>query len=55
MFNNFIFTIIPKSITLRCRKEFAEEEIISNMNELIGESTNFFYRKTIYKVKKGDK
>lgn len=32
-----------------------KEEIISSMNELIGDSTNFFYKKTIYKVKKGDK
>lgn len=30
-----------------------KEEIVSSMNELIGESTNFFYKKTIYKVKKG--
>lgn len=35
--------------------ENEKEEIISNMNDLIGESTNFFYKKTIYKVKKGDK
>lgn len=35
--------------------ESEKEEIISSMNELIGESTNFFYKKTIYKVKKGDK
>jgi len=32
-----------------------KEEIISDMNNLIGESTNFFYKKTIYKVKRGDK
>lgn len=32
-----------------------KEEIISYMNNLIGESTNFFYKKTIYKVKRGDK
>lgn len=32
-----------------------KEKIISSMNELIGDSTNFFYKKTIYKVKKGDK
>jgi len=32
-----------------------KEEIINYMNALIGESTNFFYKKTIYKVKKGDK
>jgi len=39
-------------------KEISENEkgeIISSMNELIGDSTNFFYKKTIYKVKKGDK
>ena len=32
-----------------------QENIINEMNELIGDSTNFFYKKTIYKVKKGDK
>ena len=32
-----------------------KEEIINSMNNLVGDSTNFFYRKTIYKVKKGDK
>jgi len=32
-----------------------KDEIISEMNSLIGESTNFFYKKTIYKVKRGDK
>jgi len=32
-----------------------KENIISSVNELIGDSTNFFYKKTIYKVKKGDK
>lgn len=31
-----------------------KEEIINYMNELIGDNTNFFYKKTIYKVK-GDK
>lgn len=31
-----------------------KEEIIESMNNLIGNSTNFFYKKTIYKVKKGD-
>ena len=35
--------------------ENEKEEIISYMNNLIGESTNFFYKKTIYKVKRGDK
>jgi len=35
--------------------ESEKEEIISDMNKLIGDSTNFFYKKTIYKVKKGDK
>ena len=29
-----------------------KEEIIDSMNKLIGDSTNFFYKKTIYKVKK---
>lgn len=32
-----------------------KEEIIDYMNKLIGDSTNFFYKKTIYKVKRGDK
>ena len=31
-----------------------KESIIEEMNKLIGDSTNFFYKKTIYKVKKGD-
>lgn len=32
-----------------------KEEIIEEMNILIGDSTNFFYKQTIYKVKKCDK
>lgn len=32
-----------------------QEKIIFDMNKLIGDSTNFFYKKTIYKVKRGDK
>ena len=32
-----------------------KENIISKMNDLIGNNTNFFYKKTIYKVKRGDK
>lgn len=35
--------------------DLEKETIISEMNSLIGDSTNFFYKKTIYKVKKGDK
>lgn len=35
--------------------DLERESIISEMNNLIGDSTNFFYKKTIYKVKKGDK
>ena len=35
--------------------DLEKEEIIKEMNSLIGESTNFFYKKTIYKVKRGDK
>ena len=31
-----------------------KEKIIQDMNELIGDYTNFFYKKTIYKVKKGE-
>ena len=30
-----------------------KEKIFNDMNNLIGESTNFFYKKTIYKVKRG--
>ena len=32
-----------------------KSSIIDEMNDLIGDNTNFFYKKTIYKVKKGDK
>lgn len=32
-----------------------KEEMIEEMNILIGDSTNFFYKQTIYKVKKCDK
>ena len=35
--------------------ESEKDSIILDMNNLIGESTNFFYKKTIYKVKRGDK
>lgn len=35
--------------------EDEKESIINKMNDMIGDSTNFFYKKTIYKVKKGDK
>lgn len=35
--------------------DFEKDKIINDMNNLIGDSTNFFYQKTIYKVKKGDK
>ena len=35
--------------------EDEKEKIIKKMNELIGDNTNFFYKKTIYKVKRGDK
>lgn len=35
--------------------EEEKEKIIDYMNNLIGDSTNFFYKKTVYKVKKGDK
>lgn len=31
-----------------------KEKIIQDMNELVGDYTNFFYQKTIYKVKKGE-
>ncbi len=31
------------------------EKLIEDMNNLIGDSTNFFYKKTIYKVKKDNK
>lgn len=32
-----------------------KENLIKDMNNLIGDSTNFFYKKTIYKVKKDNK
>ena len=32
-----------------------KEDIISYTNNLVGDNTNFFYKKTIYKVKKEDK
>ena len=35
--------------------ENEKEEIINEMNSLIGDYTNFFYKKTIYKVKGSDK
>ena len=35
--------------------ESEKEEIINDMNNLIGDNTNFFYKKTIYVVKRGDK
>ena len=35
--------------------EEKKKKIIQNMNELVGDYTNFFYQKTIYKVKKGEK
>lgn len=35
--------------------EKEKDSIINRMNILIGDSTNFFYKRTIYKVKKGDK
>ena len=35
--------------------ESEKDSIVLDMNNLIGESTNFFYKKTIYKVKRGDK
>ncbi len=35
--------------------EKEKDSIINRMNYLIGDSTNFFYKRTIYKVKKGDK
>ena len=35
--------------------EKEKDSIINRMNNLIGDSTNFFYKRTIYKVKKGDK
>lgn len=34
---------------------YQKENLIKEMNDLIGDNTNFFYKKTIYKVKRGDK
>lgn len=47
------FNYIKDNIDTISDKE--KEDIITYMNNLIGDSTNFFYKKTIYKVKKGDK
>lgn len=47
------FNYIKDNIDTISDKE--KENIITYMNNLIGDSTNFFYKKTIYKVKKGDK
>ena len=47
------FNYIKDNINTISDKE--KEDIITYMNNLIGDSTNFFYKKTIYKVKKGDK
>ena len=35
-------------------EEKEKEECIRKMNELVGDYTNFFYKKTIYRVKKGE-
>ena len=32
-------------------KDINREEVINSVNNLIGDNTNFFYKKTIYKVK----
>ena len=37
---------------IRKNSNISKESIIQKMKELIGDSTNFFYKKTIYKVKK---
>lgn len=47
------FNYIKDNIDTISDKE--KDDIIIYMNNLIGDSTNFFYKKTIYKVKKGDK
>lgn len=47
------YNYIANNIDKISEKE--KEEIIDKMNILIGNNTNFFYKKTIYKVKRGDK
>ena len=46
-----IFLEVVKNIKDYIDKKLDEEEFIKKQNELIGRNTNFFYRKTIYKVK----
>ena len=57
--NNIGLKVIDKYIYINNNidsiSNLEKEEIINSMNEIIGGSTNFFYKKTIYKVKKGDK
>ncbi|MBE6147642.1 MAG: hypothetical protein E7168_04845 [Firmicutes bacterium] len=45
-------TVLETYDEIRKNKSSSREDTIKKMNELIGESTNFFYKKTIYKVKK---
>lgn len=47
------YNYIANNIDKISEKE--KEEIIDKMNILIGNNTNFFYKKTIYKVKRSDK
>ena len=47
------YNYIANNIDKISEKE--KEKIIDKMNILIGNNTNFFYKKTIYKVKRGDK
>ena len=57
--NSIGFKVIDKYIYINNNidsiSNLEKEELINSMNEIIGDSTNFFYKKTIYKVKKGDK
>ena len=46
-----IFIEVVKNIKDYIDKKLDAEVFIKKQNELIGRNTNFFYRKTIYKVK----
>ncbi len=47
-----IYQTIRKTFSTSSREE--KEQIINQTVELVGDYTNFFYKKTIYKVKRGD-
>lgn len=49
--NHDIFLELLKNIKLFLNNDINNKEFVKRQNELIGRNTNFFYRKTIYKVK----